>query len=121
MGGMNILLTDPCPGRLIEHPLELATVNGKLWIVIARVETPWFAPECLAESVGVNQLRGANSDTIKRVKKTEFRKFLDRVWERIDADAEFTNATRLLEHLALDADGVQAERRRKPTNTPAND
>ncbi len=28
---------------------------------------------------------------------------------------------RLLEHLAIDADGVQAERCRKSANTPSND
>src|SRR5215831_6718567 len=121
MGGMNMVRADPCPRRLIEHPLQLPTMDGKLRIIIAGVETTWFAPEFLAEAVGVDQLIGANSDAIKRVQETQLCEFLDRVWERIHADAEFTNATRLLEHLALDADGVQAERRRKPTNTPAND
>ena len=56
MGCMNMVLANPCPCRLIEHPLELATVNGKLRIVIAGIETTPFAPELLAESVGVDQL-----------------------------------------------------------------
>jgi hypothetical protein len=121
MGGMVTVRANPCPCCLIEHPLELATVDGKLRIVIAGVETTRFAPEFLAEAVGVNQLRGAYSNAIERVQKTEICEFLDRVWEHIDADAEFTNAARLLEHLAFNADGVQAQRRRKPADTPAND
>src|SRR6266508_1127891 len=100
MGCMNIVLADPCPGRLIEHPLQLTTMDGQLRIIIARIETTRFAPEFLAESVGVDQLIGANSDAIERVEETEFCKFFDRVWERVNTDAEFMNAARLLEHLA---------------------
>src|SRR5512145_3483224 len=99
MGSMDMVRTNPCPCCLIEHPLELTTVDGKLRIVIARLETTRFAPEFLAKTVGIDQLRGANSDTIERVKETEFCEFLDRVWEHVHADAEFTNAARPLEHL----------------------
>src|SRR5215510_949212 len=121
MRGMNMVRTDPGPGRLIEHPLQRATMDGKLRIIIACIETTRFAPEFLAEAVGVDQLSGANRDAIERLQETEFCQFLDRVWEHVDADAEFTNAARLLEHLTLNADGVQTQRRRKPTDTPTND
>src|SRR5215207_2891719 len=66
MSGMNSVLADACPCRLIEHRLQLATMDGKLRVVIAGIETTRFVPELLAESVGVDQLRGANSDAIKR-------------------------------------------------------
>src|SRR5262249_22704633 len=121
MRGMNMVRTDPGPSCLIEHPLQLATMDGKLRIVITRIEAPRFAPEFLTEAVGVDQLSGANRDAIERLQETEFCQFLDRVWERVDADAELTNAARLLEHLTLNADGVQTQRRRKPTDTPTND
>jgi hypothetical protein len=101
--------------------LQRATVDGKLRIVIARIETTRFAPDLLAEAVGVDRLSGANRDAIKCVKQTEFCEFLDRVWEHVDTDAEFTNTARLLEYRAFNADGVQAQRRREPAYTPAND
>src|SRR5215470_15830845 len=80
MGCTNTVHPDSCPGRLIEHPLQLPTMDGKLWIVITRIETTRFAPEFLAESVDVDQLRGTNSDAIERVQETECCKFLDCVW-----------------------------------------
>src|SRR5215203_3532407 len=89
MGCTNMVLADPCPCRLIEHLLQLAPVNGKLRIGIARIATTQFAPEILAESVGVDQLIGANRDAIECVKETEFCEFLNGVWKRINADAEF--------------------------------
>src|SRR6266545_3439125 len=79
MGCMNIVRADACPCRRIEHPLQLPTMDGKLRIGIARIETTRFAPEFLAESVGVDQLIGANSDAIERVEETDFCEFLDRV------------------------------------------
>ena len=97
---------DSGPGRRIEHPLQRATMDGQLRIRIARRETPRFAPDFLAEAVGVDQLRGANRDAIECVEESEVCEFLDRVWECINADAEFPNTARLLEHLAFDADGM---------------
>src|SRR5215471_7581 len=69
MGGMNMVRADPCPRRLIEHPLQLPTMDGKLRILIAGVATTWFAPKFLAEAVGVDQLSGANSHVIKRLQE----------------------------------------------------
>src|SRR5215510_5346469 len=89
MRGMNMVRTDPGPSRFVEHPLQLATMDGKLRIIIARLETTRFAPEFLAEAVGVNQLSSANRDAIERLQEAELCQFLDRVWERVDADAEF--------------------------------
>jgi hypothetical protein len=106
MGCTNMVLADPCPCRLIEYLLQLAPVNGKLRIGIARIATTQFAPELLSESVGVEQPIGANRDAIECVKETEFCQFFNRVWERVNTNAEFTYAARLLEHLALNADGV---------------
>ena len=95
-------------------------MNGKLRIVIARLETTPFAPEILAESVGVDQLISTNSDAIERVQETEFGKFLDRVWECVHADAEFTNAA------TARIPRTRCRRRAgsapsKPADTPSND
>src|SRR5215510_2167107 len=106
MGYTNMVLANPCPCRVIEYPLQLATVNRKLRIVVAGIETTWFAPDLLAESIGVDQLIGANRDAVECVKQTEFCEFLNRVWEHVHTHAEFTNAARLLEYLALDTHGM---------------
>src|SRR5262249_16214827 len=87
---INMVRADPRPCSLMEHTQKLATVYGKLRIVITGIETTRFTPEFLAESIGVDQLSGANSDAIERLKETEFSQFLDRVWERVNTDTEFT-------------------------------
>src|SRR5262245_31692734 len=87
MRGMNMVRTDPGSSCLIEHPLQLATMDGKLRIIITSLETARFTPEFLAEAVGVDQLRGANRDAIERLQEAEICQFLNRVWERVDADA----------------------------------
>src|SRR5262245_12883392 len=61
MRRMDTVRPDPRPCCLMEHTLELATVYGKLWVVITGIETTRFTPEFLAEPIGVDQLSGANS------------------------------------------------------------
>jgi hypothetical protein len=63
----------------------------------------------------------ANGDTLERLEETEFCQLLGGVWQQVDADAQLTNVARLLKHFALDADGVQAQRRRKPTDAASDD
>src|SRR5262245_23784557 len=121
MRGTNMVRADPSPCGLIEHPLQFPTMDRKLRIVIARLETTRFAPEFLAEAVSVDQLSGANRDAIECVQETECCEFLDRMGEQVNADAEFMNAARLFEYFAFDADTVQAQRRRQPTDPASND
>jgi hypothetical protein len=52
------------------------------------------------------QLISANRDAIECVQETQFCQCFNGVWERVNTNAEFTYPARLLEHLALDADGV---------------
>src|SRR5882762_1385478 len=100
-GRVNVVGADPWSCRLVEHCLQFAAVNRELRIVMASVAPTRLAPDLPAESVGVDQFMGTNRDAIEYVEQTKFCKFLDCVWERIDADAEFTNLERLLEHHAL--------------------
>src|SRR5262245_31031983 len=105
--GMNVVLADPRQRSFIKRALQLAAVNGKLRVVIARVKTSGLAPENLAESIGIDQLMGANRHTVELGKEAEFCQFFNRVREYVNADAEFSNAARLLKYLALDPGGVQ--------------
>src|SRR5260370_26623949 len=73
---MNMIRADSRPCCLMEHTLKLATVNGKLRIVITGIETTRFTPKLLAESIGIDQLSGANCNTIQRFKEPEFSQFL---------------------------------------------
>jgi hypothetical protein len=105
----------------MQYTLELAAVYCELRIVITGIETTRFTPEFLAKSIGVDQFSGANANAIERLKETQFSQLLDRVWECVNTDTEFTNAARLLEYLTLNADGMQAQRRCKSPDPPAND
>src|SRR5256885_8945524 len=71
MRSMDTVRADACPGRFIERDLQLPTMDRELGVVITRVDPAWFAPDLLAESIGVDQLSRANSDAIERIQETE--------------------------------------------------
>src|SRR5262245_16962337 len=75
MSNMNMILADACLRCVVEHALQLAAVNRILWVVIACVEAAQLVPDFLAESVGIDQLIGANRDTLKRLEEAEFCEF----------------------------------------------
>src|SRR5205807_6082286 len=75
----------------------------------------------LAEAVGVEQLVGADADRVEPLEQSQLREFLDRVRQRVDADAEFPHRLRLLVDLAVDAASMQHERGGEPTHPAAHD
>jgi hypothetical protein len=56
-----------------------AATDGELREVIARFEPARFAPDLLAEPVGVGQLTGAHRDAVERVQQAESGQLLDRM------------------------------------------
>jgi hypothetical protein len=50
---------------------------------------------------------GTDRHPIERLEQTEIREFLDRMWQGIDADAEFMDFARLFEYLAVDSDCME--------------
>jgi hypothetical protein len=109
------------PRRGVEHALEHAAMDRELRIRVPRVETAGLAPDRLAEPVGVDQLRGADADLVEGFQQAQRRQLLDGMGQHVEADAELPDAARLLEHLALDPDGVQAQRRRQPADPGPDD
>jgi hypothetical protein len=64
---------------------------------------------------------GPDRDRIEPLQKAERSKLLDRMRQRIDANAKLTDLVRLLEHLALDAARVQHQGGGEPADSAACD
>ena len=79
MRRMDVVVPDPGPYRLAEHAEQVAAADGELREVIARFEPARFAPDLLAEPVGVGQLTGAHRDAVERVQQAESGQLLDRM------------------------------------------
>ena len=96
-------------------------MDGELRRVEAGIGAAQLAPHHLAEAVGVDQFARADAGAIERRQQAERGQFLDRVRQRVDADAEFAQLAHLLEHGAGDADLVQRQRRRQSADPAAYD
>ena len=98
---------EPRAHGLVDHRLQAAAVDRELRKFEAGVGAARLAPDLLADAVGVEQLVGADADLVEPRQQAEFGQFLDRVRQRVDADAELADGVRLLENLAVDAARVQ--------------
>ena len=107
--------------RLQQHAMQLAAMDGELRRVEAGVGAAQFAPHHLAEAVGVDQLARADAGAVQFRQQAECGQFLDRVRQRVDADAEFAQFAHLLEHGASDAGLMQRQRRRQAADPAAHD
>src|SRR5215216_7774335 len=121
MPGVNAGFAEACPHRLMDHGLQAAAMDGELRHVITRVGATRLTPDLLAEAVGVEQLVGADGDLVEPLQQAKLRQFLDGMRQRIDADAELADRLRLLVNFALDAAGMQHQRRRETADPPSDD
>jgi hypothetical protein len=64
---------------------------------------------------------GADRDGVEPLQQAELLQFLDRVRQRVDADAKLADALGLLEQLAVDAARVQHQGRGEPADASADD
>src|SRR5208282_4981641 len=118
---VNAGFSEPRPHRLVDHALQPAAMNRELRNVITGVDAARLAPDLLTETVGVEQLVGADRDSIQALEQAELGQFLDGVRQRIDADAQLADGVRLLEEFAVDPAGVQHQRRDQPADARACD
>ena len=118
---MDARFSEPRPHRLVDHALQPAAMNGELRNVVAGVEAARLAPDLLTETVGIEQLVGADRDRIEPLEQAELGQFLDGVRQRIDADAQFADGVRLLEDFAVDPARVQHQRRDQAADARACD
>ena len=121
MAGVGSRVAEPRANRLVDDALQASAVNRKLRHVITGVEPARLAPDLLAETIGIEQLVGADADLVEPRQKPERGELLDGVRQRVDADPELVNAVGLFEDFAIDAARVQHQRGCEPTNAAAGD
>ena len=121
VAGVEAIFAEPRPRRLIDHAVQAAAMDRELRHVVAGVEPARLAPDLLAEAVHVEQLVGADRHCVEALQEAEPRKLLDGMRQRVDADAELAHRVGLLEHLAVDAAGMQHQRSRQPADAAADD
>src|SRR5215470_9612093 len=88
MAGMDARLAEPSAHRLVNDRLQPATMDGELRHLVAGVGAAQLAPDLLAEAVGVKQLVGSDPHRVETSEQPELAQFLDRMGQRVDADAE---------------------------------
>src|SRR6516225_10746996 len=91
MTGMDVPLADAVAHGAVDHALQPAAMDRKLRHVIAGVEPARFTPDLLPEAIGIEQLIGADRDHIEPLQKPKPSKLLDRMRQRIDADAKLAD------------------------------
>src|SRR5260221_6161491 len=96
-------------------------MDRKLRHVMPGIDAAGFAPDFLAVAIEVIKLVGADRDVVELLQQAEASEFADRVRQRIDADAEFTDGVRLLEQFAADAAGAQHQCGGKASDAAADD
>jgi hypothetical protein len=96
-------------------------VDRELRHVEAGVEAAGLAPDLLAEAVDVDELLGADRDPVDGGQEVERNEFLDRVRQRVDADAESADLGCLLEDHRPDAALVQHQRQGQTADAGACD
>src|SRR6185437_10766402 len=106
---------------LVYHRLQSATVDRELRIFETGIGAARLTPDLLADAVHVEKFVGPDSDLVEPRQQPKLRQFLDRMRQRVDADAELPHAVGLLENLAIDPTHMQHKGRRKPANAAAND
>ena len=121
VAGVDARFAEPRPHRMVNDALQPPAMDGELRHVVAGIGAARLAPDLLAEAVGVDQLVGPDRRRIEPVEQPEPRQLLDRVRQRVDADAELANAVGLLVDLAVDAAGVQHERGGETADSAADD
>ena len=121
VAGVQPAFAKPRTHRLVDHALQPAAMHRELRHVVAGVDAARLAPDLLAEAVGVDQLVGADRDRVEPLHQTELLELLDRMRQRVDADAKLADALGLLEQLAVDAAGLQHEGRGESPDSTADD
>src|SRR3981189_1578646 len=85
-------------------------MNRELRHVMTGVDAAGFAPDFLAMAVEIIKLIGAYRDVVELLQQAKAGEFADRMWQGVDADAEFSDGVRLLEQFAADASSAQHQR-----------
>src|SRR5262249_23862365 len=107
MAGGGARLAVPGAQRLVDGRLQPATMDGELRHLVARIGAAQLAPDLLPEAVGVEQLVGSDPHGVEAIEQPQLLQFLDRMRQRVDADAELANGVRLLVDLAVDPAGMK--------------
>src|SRR5262249_25437412 len=101
--------------------MKLATMDAELRHRITGIDTAQFSPHGLTQTIGVNELTGADARGIQRGKQAERCESLYGVRQDIDADAKLAQFMGLSVALDVDAQIGKGKRRRETANTTTND
>src|SRR5882724_324885 len=119
--GVDRILAQPLLDGAVDHALQPAAMDRELRHVVPGIDAAHVAPDFLAVAVQIIKHVGADRDVIELLQEAEAGEFADRMWQRIDANAELPDRIRLLEQFAADAAGAQHQRRGKAADAATDD
>ena len=118
VAGVDVFFAEPRTDGLVDDAVQPPAMDGELRELVACVSTTQLAPDFLAETVGVEELVGADADHVEPAEQIELGQLLDGVRQRVDADAEFADGVGLLVNLARDPARVEHEGVARPPIPP---
>ena len=106
VAGVDARGAEPFEHGPMEHPKQLAAVDGELRPAVAGGQAARLAPDPLAVLGVVGEFGGGDADRGQLVKQTELRQLARRVGHHVDADAQLLHARRRLVDLDVIQTGV---------------
>src|SRR5262252_2836577 len=118
---MDRLAPKPFNGGITQHALQATPVDRQLRHLVARLEPAWFAPDLLAETVGIDQLACAHTDGVEALEQAELAQLGNGVRQYVDADAQLADPRGGLEDLAWNSTRLEHQGKREPADASADD
>src|SRR5215467_824390 len=118
---MDRLAPKPFNGGIAQHALQATPVDRQLRYLVACLEPARFAPDLLAEAVGIDQLARAHTDGVEALEQAELAQLGNGVRQHIDADTQLADTLGGLEDLAWNSTCLQHQGKRKPADASADD
>jgi len=92
--GVDRILAQPLLDGAVDHALQPAAMDRELRHVVAGIDAAHVAPDFLAVAIEVIKHVGADRDVIELLQEAEAGELADRMWQRIDTDAELPDRIR---------------------------
>jgi len=121
MAGVDARLAETRAHGVVDHPLQPPSVDRELRIFVAGIGAARLAPDLLPETIGIDELEGADGDRVEPLQQAELGQLLDRMRQRIDADPKLADGLRLLVDFAVDPARVQHQGGGQPADAAPDD
>ena len=120
MAGLDRVRAQALLDGLEQQHLKLAAVDRELRPVVTSLDAARLAPDLLTVFIEIEKLLGLDGDLAKRVLQAELGQLATGMRQNIDADTERPDLVHTFKDPAFQAGGMQAQGKRQPANSTAD-